>query len=331
MPVTEEQKRQIMGMAQDQMLLGLAFLGISEGLFSRLGEGRSVGELARETDRDEGYLQRWADASFAFGLLDVSDERFSLSPLGQAFLEQSPVVVQAMQTAHIVLRVQPAMKTGERDMPFAEGPFQALIGGSMAANSEKNFESQILPRVVAFERLRGKQAVAVDLGAGNGWYLRALARYLPDLRGIGLDDLPSNVEVAKRLAENDGLSDRLTFRKGDILQLELEAPVDLIAMNRALHHVWNARKDVFSVIERNLKPGGVAVIWEPNWPHDPEELRSPSKRRMAFQNLWEHAQGNRFLYPEEIKACFEAVGMKSRLYYFSDGNDAVIVGSKPAD
>ncbi|MGE5708513.1 MAG: class I SAM-dependent methyltransferase, partial [Bacteroidota bacterium] len=78
MPVTEEQRRRIQGMPQDQMLLGLAFLGISEGLFSRLDQGKTVRELASEAGLDEGYVRRWADAAFAFGLLDLSEERFSL-------------------------------------------------------------------------------------------------------------------------------------------------------------------------------------------------------------------------------------------------------------
>jgi hypothetical protein len=104
--------------------------------------------------------------------------------------------------------------------------------------------------------------------------------------------------------------------------------VDLIAMNRALHHVWSEKENVFRILSAHLKPGGAAVIWEPNWPRTRAELRDPGKNGMALSNLFEYVQGNHFLRPEEIEAAFHQVGMETRVHLFANGNEAVIVGTK---
>ena len=70
------------------------------------------------------------------------------------------------------------------------------------------------------------------------------------------------------------------------------------------------------------------MIWEPNWPKTRAELREPGKEGMALSNLIEHVQGNQFLRSEEIEAAFHAVGMKTHVYLFANGNEAVVVGSK---
>lgn len=125
-----------------------------------------------------------------------------------------------------------------------------------------------------------------------------------------------------------GLSDRLKFMVGDIYNFTVSELVDLIAMNRALHHVWDKKVDVFHILKEHLKTGGSAIIWEPNWPKNRFELRDPMKRGMAFQNLAEHIQGNHFLRPEEIEKEFQHLGMKVEVHLFANGNEAVIVGRK---
>jgi trans-aconitate methyltransferase len=158
--------------------------------------------------------------------------------------------------------------------------------------------------------------------------LRKLSARFPHLRGIGLDGFAENIHQATRLAQRDGLSDRLTFMEGDIHQFTISEPVDLIAMNRALHHVWSDKANVFRILHEHLKPGGAAVIWEPNWPQQRAALRDPARRGMAIQNLSEHIQGNHFLRPDEIEAAFHRVGMTTQVYLFANGNEAVVVGRK---
>ena len=113
-----------------------------------------------------------------------------------------------------------------------------------------------------------------------------------------------------------------------LFDFTVDEPVSLIAMNRALHHVWDRRDKVFGILRDALVPGGSAVIWEPRWPDDRASLRDPRRRAMAFQNLNEHVQGNHFLRPAEIEEAMRSVGLTPRTYLFAEGTEAVVVGTR---
>lgn len=323
---------------QGTMLLSIAFIGISNGLFSSLSEMAQAtsDELSAKTGLDIGYLQRWCDAAFSFGLLDEANGKFALTDRGRSFIPDSsgtamPFAVQAMLVAHMAERAASLMKTGERpgEKVLAEREtFLSLFGPMLEAMFSALFEKQILPNVPVYKEIDLKSGLAVDLGCGNGWYLRRLAQRFAHLRCIGLDGFKENISLAAKLAQRDGLAERLTFMAGDIYNFSVSEPVDLIAMNRALHHVWEDKEKVFGIFKNHLNNGGAVVIWEPNWPKKRSDLRDPSRRGMAFQNLAEHIQGNHFLQPEDIAAEFHNIGMKTDIHLFANGNEAVIVGRK---
>jgi trans-aconitate methyltransferase len=192
------------------------------------------------------------------------------------------------------------------------------------------FAREILPNLAVFRELDSRGGVAVDLGCGNGWYLRKLAAQFPKISGIGLDGFAENVRQAEDAARAEGLASRLSFREGDIHHFDVGTAVSLIAMNRALHHVWEERADVFDRLRSALAPGGSVVIWEPRWPSDIAALRDPRRRGMAFQNLSEHVQGNHFLRPDEIESAMRGAGLEPETHLFADGNEAVVVGTRLA-
>jgi len=242
-----------------------------------------------------------------------------------------PFAVQSVLSAHMSERAATLIKTGERpgEKVLAEREsILPLFGPMLEAMFSGVFEQQILPNVPVYRDVDEKGGLAVDLGCGNGWYLRKIIARFPHLRGIGLDGFEENINQATEIAQRDGLSDRLKFIKGDIYHFTVSEPVDLIAMNRALHHVWDKKDDVFLILKEHLKAGGSAVIWEPNWPKNRSDLRDPMKKGMAFQNFAEYIMGNHFLRAEEIEAEFKQVGMKTDVYLFANGNEAVIVGKK---
>lgn len=337
--MSRELRNQIISQMQGSMALGIAFIGIANSIFTALADmGKAApDELASKTGLDRGYLYRWCDAAFAFGLLDEEvDGRLVLTESGRAFIPDTPGTampfsVQSMLSFFMADRTATLMKTGERPgekvlleceniLPLFGSMLESMFGGV--------FEQQILPNVPVYKHTDIKGGLVVDLGCGNGWYLRKMALHFSRLRGIGLDGFEKNVTQAARLAKRDCLEDRLTFIVGDIKHFSVSEPVDLIAMNRALHHVWDDKENVFNFFRNHLRSGGSSVIWEPNWPGNRSDLRNPSKRGMAFQNLVEHVQGNHFLRPEEIEAEFHRAGMETDVYLFADGNEAVIVGKK---
>lgn len=338
MSIDAATRKTILEQAQGAAALNVAYVGVSAGLFDALAEGPlTAGDLADGAAVDRGYCAAWCDAAFAFGYLEEDGPRLSLTPLGRAFTRTMPGSMFAMPIsvvlgAHMAERAAFYSASGERpgEKVLAEREtILPLFGPMLEHTFAPFFATEIAPAVPVFAELDRGHGVAVDLGCGNGWYLRALAQRFPHLRGIGLDGFEENVLQARRLAERDGLSERLDFRVGDLRSFSIDEPVDLIAMNRALHHVWESgKREVFEILRDHLRPGGAAVIWEPAWPAQRATLRSPAFRIMAFQNLSEHVQGNHFLRSEEIEAAFADVGMDATTHTLREGSEAVIVGRK---
>jgi SAM-dependent methyltransferase len=325
---------------QGAMSLYIAYVGVVNGLLAALRDlgAATPDALAERSATDAGYVRRWCDAAYAFGYLDDDGGRFRLSEVGAAMCPGAseglmPMAVQSILGAHMAERAAGLMKTGERPGESVLAERETVLpwfGPMLEGNFGTFFERKICPAIGAFSDVDARGGLALDLGCGNGWYLRALARRYPRLRGLGVDGFDATIEQARHAAASEGHGDRLTFRKGDIHDLALDGPVDLIAMSRALHHVWERDPDaLFAWMRASLKPGGYAVIWEPAWPDRRESLREPARRAMAFQNLSEHVQGNHFLRPQEIVVAFERVGMGADVHLFADGTEAVVVARCP--
>jgi len=321
--------------------LDVAYVGVANGLFSALADLQEATPrgLAETTGCDAAYTQRWCDAAYAFEYLsEAGTGRFSLTDLGRQFVPEiaqtgMPAAVQAVLGAHMAERASALMRTGERpgEAVLAEREtIMPLFGPMLEAQFGPLLEREILARIGVFAEADARGGLVVDLGCGNGWYLRRLLSHFPTLRGLGLDTTETAIEQARTEAARAGLAKRLRFDLGDLADFASDEPADLIAMNRALHHVWDDRERVVSLLYEHLKPGGAAVIWEPAWPADRTSLRESARRVMAFQNLAEHVQGNRFLHPDEIEAALRDGGLLTETHVLGDGRDVVIVGRRPS-
>jgi SAM-dependent methyltransferase len=94
----------------------------------------------------------------------------------------------------------------------------------------------------------------VELAVGTGRVATAVARETGK-RVIGIDVSPAMLAIARTRAA--GLP--LDLREGDIRELELEEPVDLIICpGRSLLHLhgWQEKRGVFERVARSLRPGG---------------------------------------------------------------------------
>lgn len=335
----EDLKKTVLAQAQGAMALQLAFVGVANGLFEALVPSPADdSELARRASVDAAYVRRWCEAAYGFGYLERDPGGFALTELGRAFLPAAegtlmPFAIQAVLGAHMIERATGLMRTGERpgERVLAErATILPWFGAMLEATFGPVFERELLPAVPEIGEIAARGSVALDLGCGNGWYLRRLAARFPAIRGIGLDGFDENVRQAAERARAEGLGDRLAFHVGDIYEHAPVEPADLVVMNRALHHVWDQKDRVFALLRDAVRPGGIVVVWEPAWPADLTRLREPRARAMAVQNLGEHVQGNHFLRPDEIESAFASVGLRPRTALFGGGLEAAVVARRPA-
>jgi trans-aconitate 2-methyltransferase len=92
--------------------------------------------------------------------------------------------------------------------------------------------------------------VVLDAGCGSGRITEALIDRLPDGRVIGVDQSASMVEAARRR-----LGPEVDLRVVDLLELELEQPVDAILSTATFH--WISDHDLlFRRLRGALRPGG---------------------------------------------------------------------------
>lgn len=319
--------------------LQLAFIGLSNNLLQTLdAQGPATPEVLAERARvDAGYVARWCDAAYAFEVLEAEGGVFSLSEMGRACLPDvpgglMPVAVGSVLGSHMAERAAGLMRSGERPGERVLGERPTILpwfGPMLEAQFAPLFAQHLLPALPVFDAVGVQGGLVLDLGCGNGWYLRTLAAAHPKLRGLGLDGFGENIAQAIARAKEDGMDDRLSFHLGDIHHMKLPVKADAIAMSRALHHVWDQKERVFETLATHLNHGGAVVIWEPAWVAEREALRAPNRKGMALQNLMEHIQGNHFLRPEEIAEQMERVGLVPEVRLFMEGTEAVVVGVKP--
>jgi trans-aconitate 2-methyltransferase len=100
--------------------------------------------------------------------------------------------------------------------------------------------------------LRGDETV-VDAGCGSGRVTAMLLERLPRGRVIAVDGSPSMVQAAR-----EALPERVDFMVCDLVDLELDEPVDAVFSNAVFH--WIADHDrLFGRLHAALQPGGQLV------------------------------------------------------------------------
>lgn len=109
--------------------------------------------------------------------------------------------------------------------------------------------------------------LAVDLGCGPGNSTELIAERFPAARVEGIDTSPDMLEKARARLP------KARFSQGDVGDLRLDAPADLIFANAVLQWLTD-HEALFPRLIDNLAPGGVLAV------QMPDNLGEPSHRLM---------------------------------------------------
>lgn len=120
----------------------------------------------------------------------------------------------------------------------------------------------------------------LDVGCGVGGPLREIQRFT-GCRIIGLNNNDYQIERANRYAQDNNLSDKLSYVKGDFMAMEFpEESFDAVYAIEATVHA-PVLEGVYSEIYKVLKPGGVFGVYEWVMTDDYDET-DPEQRKIAY-------------------------------------------------
>jgi SAM-dependent methyltransferase len=256
--------------------LHAVYLGERLGLYEALAGGAETsGEVASAAGCDERYVREWLEHQAVGGILEVDDpsvdaggRRYRI-PSGhdEVLLDRDSVNYMAAFARMMVGMVEPlpavleAFRSG-KGVPYADYPADFVEGqGDMNRTQFVNLlASEWLPALPdVHERLRSGAGRVADVACGTGWSSIAIAKGYPGVRVDGFDLDPASIDVARKAAEAEGVTDRVDFQVRDAADPKLAGLYDLVTVFEAIHDM--ARPvDALRAMRGLLAEGGVALV-----------------------------------------------------------------------
>lgn len=252
-------QRQVRGYQESRVIL----TAIELDLFSHVGDGATAAEVAARIDAKPRSTEMLLNAIVSIGLLEKRDSRFHNTPLALRYLmEGAPddSRLGLMHTVHLWdswSTLTDCVRAGTRVTPVRAAPDdewrRAFIGAM-----HKNASGRAGPVVQAVGTAGVKRLL--DVGGGSGAYSIAFAQADPQLQAT-IFDLPPVLELARDYVAAAGLSDRVTFRPGDMHRDDFGSGYDLVLLF-AICHMNSPEKNraLFARCRAALVPGGRLVV-----------------------------------------------------------------------
>ena len=283
------------------------------GVFDSLSEGGATArELARRLDLDPLGAETLCTALASLGYLEPRpDGTLSNAPVSERLLVRSSpesiasfVGGQADLHWEILSMLPEAVRSGrayamheERRDPTR---WEAYMRGLFELTRSEHDSNAAFVPVERPSRL-------VDVAGGHGGFAMAMCRRHPDLRATVLD-LPPAAAVGRRIVEEQGFSDRVEFREGDVFEVGVGAGADVVSAFNLVHHLPEERcRELCAMARSALRPGGCLVIGDTERP-DPG---APAPQAGAISSVlfyaWSH--GHNFANAE-IRGWLEQAGFE---------------------
>lgn len=266
-------------------------IGDRLGLYRALAAGGPTRpeDLAGKLGLSGRMVREWLLNQAAGGYIsyEPEDQRYFLSPEQEACLadDASPLyLIGAFQFAAALVkseeRIGEAYQTGI-GMRWSEHHQDLFIG--LARFSRPIWTHQLcdkfIPSVDGLTERFEAGAVVADIGCGHGHSTMLMAERFPNSQFFGFDNHPDSIAVARGLAEQRGLSDRVRFEVAEATTFP-NREYDIIAFFNCMHDV--AFPDECARHCRSaLRPDGYVFMVEPIGGDHVEDNFHPAGRWMS--------------------------------------------------
>lgn len=325
--VTRRRTRQLFdlmaGFVHSQVLLACVRLG----LFKLLDDGpQTTSALAQRTGVPEAELHRLLLSAVSLGLLEHrSHGRIGLGRLGVPLLAH-PGIAQMVEHNHLLYQdlLDPLafLQNGHADRPGRKGAMADFwpyaqekaaaaqrpeTGDQIRRYSDLMAASQVfVVQEILASYYFGEHRCVLDIGAGQGRFVRALAAHAPHLQ-LQMFDLPAVLEQARECLSQAGVAHRVQLHPGSFLDDPLPRGADLMTLVRVLHdHPDTVVRQILQKAHQALPSGGVLLVAEPMG----QDSSTPATDQAeAYYHFYLLAMGaGRLRTPQEIARLLQEAG-----------------------
>ncbi len=266
----------------------LAYIGDKLGLYRALVEfgPMNSSELAKKTKTTERYVREWLINQAAGGYIeyDSSTEKYFI-PAEQAVAlteEDSPFFIGGgFQLINSLLKAEPrisesfkngkGMLWGEHHHGLFEGT-ERFFKPSYIGNLIQTW----IPALEGVKEQLEKGCNVADIGCGHGASTLIMAKAFPNSKFFGFDNHEPSIERANEIAEEQGLSDRVTFEISGSGEFA-DNNYGFITFFDCLHDMGNPSAAIKRCKETLAKNGTVMIV-EPMAGRTVEENFNPIGR-----------------------------------------------------
>lgn len=255
-----------------QLVAAVARLGIPDQL--AIAQPQSSEQLARAVGANAGALYRVMRALSSIGVFaDAGRGTYTLTPIGERLRSDHPESMRDFflaETDDVHRRSWSALVDAIRSgLPQPAAVFGTTVfdyygkhgeEGQQFGRAMENVSAMSAYGVLANYDFSSARLI-VDVGGGNGSFLRAVLQQHPQATGVVVD-LPYMESQAVASIEHDGLRNRCRFEAHDIFE-SVPAGGDIYLLRFILHD-WNddESRRILKTVRTAMPPAGRVLIVE---------------------------------------------------------------------
>ena len=251
----------------------LAVIGDKLGLYRAMAGAGAIDskELAEKTGTVERCVREWlaAQAAAEYVEYDPQSDKFTLPDEHAAVLadDTSPAsmmggflsftaMIKVQEKLVAAFRGDGGVGWHEHHADLFEGTRRLFHPGYMA-----NLVDEWIPALEGVTEKLAHSAKVADVGCGHGASTMIMAQAFPQSTFVGFDAHPASVEKARRLAEEAGLADRVSFEVATAKDFP-GSDYDLVAFFDCLHDMGDPT-GAASHVRQSLAADGTFFLIEP--------------------------------------------------------------------
>jgi ubiquinone/menaquinone biosynthesis C-methylase UbiE len=292
------------GVVAARALTTAVVLGVFDSLHERPASSE---EIAGALELDPLGAETLLTALSTLGYVEQEDGRFSNSAVTERQLVRSSpesIATFVGEQGDLHWRVLDLLPEAVRSgRPYAmheerrddSERWAAYIRGLFEISRAEQDANAALVPVTAPRRL-------VDVAGGHGGFAMAMCRRHPGLEATVLD-LPPSAAVGRRIVEEQGFGERVSYREGDVFELGLGDGLDVVSIFNLIHHLPEERdRELCRMARAALEPGGYLVIGDSARPEPGEPVSEHGAISSLLFYAWSHSRNFK---PSEIRGWME--------------------------